>query len=188
VTTVAFLDASVLYPATIRSVLMYLAVSGVFRARWSAAVQDEWIAALLRERPDIDPQRLARTRLLMDTRIPDAVVSGYEGLVASLSLPDADDRHVLAAAIHGGANIIVTANIRHFPSDALSSHKIAAQVPDDFIRGLLEANPQSAVAAFAADRARLCNPAMTPADYIASLERAGLVQTATGLYAYVDAL
>jgi hypothetical protein len=188
VTTVAFLDASVLYPATIRSVLLYLAVSGVFRARWSTAVQDEWTAALLRDRPDIDPGRVARTRLLMDTHIPDALVSGHEGLIASLSLPDADDRHVLAAAIHGGAHIIVTANIRDFPPDALAPYKIAAQAPDDFIRGLLEADPQSAVAAFAADRVRLRNPAMSQLEYIASLERAGLAQTAAALRVYVDAL
>jgi hypothetical protein len=167
---------------------MYLAISGVFRARWSAAVQDEWIAALLRDRADIDPRRVARTRLLMDTRIPDSVVSGYEGLVASVSLPEADDRHVLAAAIHGGAKIIVTANIRHFPSNALAPHNIVAREPDEFIRGLLEAHPGAAVAGFAADRARLRHPAMTPAEYIASLERAGLTQTAAVLRICADAL
>lgn len=66
-TAVAFLDATVLYSATTRSALLYLALAGAFRARWSAAVQDEWIAALRRDRPDIDPQRVARTRSLMDT-------------------------------------------------------------------------------------------------------------------------
>jgi len=188
VTAVAFLDASVLHSATIRSVLMYLAVGGLFRARWSAAVQDEWIAALLRDRQDIDPQRLARTRLLMDTGIPDALVSGYEPLMASLLLPDANDRHVLAAAIHGGAGVIVTANVRDFPADALAPYNILAREPDRFIHGLLDSDPESAVAAFAADRARLANPAMSPAEYIASVGGAGLTATAAALQAFTDML
>jgi predicted nucleic acid-binding protein len=125
VTPVAFLDANVLYSATTRSVLMYLAIRGMFRARWSASVQDEWIAALSKDRPDLDPQRLARTRQLMDTRILDAVVSDYEHLIASISLPDADDRHVLAAAIHGGASVIVTANVKDFPTAALAPYRIS---------------------------------------------------------------
>jgi hypothetical protein len=87
VTAVAFLDANVLYSATTRSVLMYLAIGGVFRARWSAAIQDEWVAALQASRPDIDQARLARTRRLMDERILDAVVSGYEHLIATVTLP-----------------------------------------------------------------------------------------------------
>lgn len=187
-TAVAFLAPAFLYPATIRSVLLYLAISGLFRARWSAAVQDEWTAALLRDRPDIDPQRVARIRFLMDTHIPDAIVSGHEDLIASLSHPDADDRHVLSAAIHGGASTIVMANIRDFPASALAPYKIVAQEPDGFIVGLLEADMDAALGAFAADRARLRNPAMNPGAYIAAIERAGLTATAGTLRAFEDRL
>ena len=186
--TVAFLDASVLYPATIRSALMYLAVAGAYRAHWSASVQNEWIAALLRERPDIDPQRVARTRSLMDTRIPGALVSGYEGLIATLTLPDPDDVHVLAAAIHAGAQIIVTQNLKHFPAHALAPHELAACGPDEFVLGLTGENPAAVVAALAADRARLRNPAMTAAEYLASLEHAGLVRSAAALKAFEETL
>ena len=185
---VAFLDASVLYPATMRSVLMYLAVAGTYRARWSAGVQDEWIAALARDRPDIDPERLERTRLLMDTRIPDAVVTGYEGLISTLTLPDPNDRHVLAAAIQGGADVIVTQNLKHFPAQALAPYEMAACCPDEFVLGLASENPATVVAALAADRARLRNPPMTPAEYLASLEHAGLVQTAAVLKAFEESL
>ena len=89
----AFLDASVLYPATLRSVLMYLAAADVFRALWSDAVSKEWMAAL------------------MEAHVEHAVVSGYEERMPTLTLPDPEDRHLLAAAIHGGADIIVTANL-----------------------------------------------------------------------------
>ena len=96
----ALLDASVLYRATARSILLYLAVAGVFRARWSETIQDEWVRALLRNDPSINANRLARTRALMDAHIPDAAVAGHDSLIADLALPDANDRHVLAAAIY----------------------------------------------------------------------------------------
>ena len=69
----------------------------------------------------------------MDENINDALVSGYEHIVDQLTLPDADDRHVLAAAIHDGANIIVTVNLRDFPADTLATHGITALHPDTFI-------------------------------------------------------
>lgn len=186
--TVAFLDASVLYPAMTRSVLLYVALTGSYRARWSDAVQDEWMRALLRNRPDIDANRIARTRALMDARIFDAVVAGYDALIAPLSLPDPDDRHVLAAAIHGGASVIVTLNLKDFPASALAPHNITALHPDHFLRALLDADSQSVVTAFAADRASLLNPPMTVDQYLAALERNGLVSTAAALRLIVGGL
>jgi hypothetical protein len=124
----------------------------------------------------------------MDVRIIDAVVSGYEHLIATLTLPDPDDRHVLAAAIHGGANVIVTANLGDFPVETLARYNMVAREPDAFIRDLLLAGPDSAVAAFAADRGRLRNPAMSQAEYIEGLRRAGLTDTATILEAFADKL
>jgi hypothetical protein len=95
----AFYDASVLYPAELRNLLMHLALTGLFRAKWSNAVHEEWIAALLRNRPDLTRQKLERMRVLMDKHAADALVSGYETLIEGLHLPDPKDRHVLAAAI-----------------------------------------------------------------------------------------
>ena len=108
---VAFLDASVLYPAPLRDLLLELAVSGLYRAKWSARVHDEWTRALLRRRPDLTAARLERTRRLMDAHVRDVLVAGFEDLVPSLELPDPGDRHVLAAAIRAEADIIVTANL-----------------------------------------------------------------------------
>jgi hypothetical protein len=144
---VAFLDASVLYPARLRDLLMDLAMRDLFRARWSDRVQDEWIAALVRNRRDLTAAQLRRTRRLMEEHIDDALVSGYEPIVDQLMLPDANDCDVLAAAIHGGANIIVTANLRDFPIDALSPHHIEAVHPDNFVSRLLEAEPAEVTAA-----------------------------------------
>lgn len=98
-TFTAFYDANVLYPAELRNFLMHLALTGLFRARWSADVHEEWITALLQKRPDLTREKLARTRALMDLHAIDALVTGYEDLIPGLQLPDPNDRHVLAAAI-----------------------------------------------------------------------------------------
>ena len=86
-TPVAFLDANVLYPSTIRSVLMFLAAFGSFRAQWSEDIHREWTAALARDRPDLDAKRIARTRALMEAHLPNAMVTGYQRRIASLVLP-----------------------------------------------------------------------------------------------------
>lgn len=74
----AFLDANALYPADLRSFLMYLAVPGIFRARWSDDIHEEWISNLLEKRPDLSRTKLNRTRDLMNLNAPDALVTGYE--------------------------------------------------------------------------------------------------------------
>lgn len=125
----AFYDASVLYPAELRNLLMHLALTGLFRARWSAAVHQEWINALLRRRPDLSRKSLERTRTPMDLHATDALVTGYEDLIGSLHLPDPDDRHVLAAAIRCRADVIVTANLRDFPAEALGRYGIRRNTP-----------------------------------------------------------
>jgi hypothetical protein len=84
----AVYDACVLYPAPLRDFLMWLGLSGRFRARWSAQIHGEWKRNVLKNRPDISPEQLDRTSSLMDQAIPDALVTGYESLVAGLTLPD----------------------------------------------------------------------------------------------------
>lgn len=98
---------------------MHLALIGLFRAKWSADVHEEWIPNLLKKRPDLTRGQLERTRMLMDKHAVDALVT--EDLIPGLQLPDPDDRHVLAAAIRGHANVIVTVNLRDFLSDIIGS-------------------------------------------------------------------
>ncbi len=187
----AFLDASVLYPALLRDLLIRLALHGVFRARWSAAVQDEWVSALVRNRPDIPQARIERTRRLMDTRINDAIVEGYEHRIDALTLPDANDRHVLAAAIHAEARAIVTVNLRDFPDAVRAGFNIEAVHPDVFLLGLLEsdqAQVMTVLRLLRLLRASLKNPTYTAANLLAGMKRQGLTATADALGAVVDAL
>ncbi len=184
---IALLDASVLYPAALRNLLMRLAGAYLFQAKWTARIQDEWTAALARDHPEFVKQ-IARTRVLMESHIPDAEVTGYELLIDTLTLPDPDDRHVLAAAIHGGAAIIVTANLRHFPAETLAPHGLIAQHPDSFVFDLLTCDPGAVLAAMHQHRLSLVNPPKTAEDYLATLERHHMTATVAALRAVIDRL
>jgi len=92
-------DACLFYPAPLRDLMVRLAQTRRFRARWTERIHREWTEALLRARPELDRQRLERTVCLIDQAVPDCLVASYEHLIDELDLPDPDDRHVLAAAI-----------------------------------------------------------------------------------------
>ena len=160
---------------------MHLALTGLFRAKWSAAVHEEWIRALLRRRPDLSRQKIERTRKLMDLHATDALVTGYEGLIEGLRLPDPDDRHVLAAAIHAHANIIVTAKLRHFPAKTLGQFGIEPQLPDKFVLQLLAQAPGLVAQAARDHRDSLKNPPKTIEQYLDALRAQGLTHAATVL-------
>ena len=181
----AFYDANVLYPAELRNILMHLALVGLFRAKWSAAVHEEWISSLLEKRPDLDRAKLERTRALMDKHAEDALVTGYEDLIPGLHLPDAGDRHVLAAAIRGRADVIVTMNLRDFPAEAIAPFGIVAQHPDEFILHLLDLAPSAVVAAAETHRQSLRNPPKTVVEYMGTLERQGLTRAVSILGEYM---
>ena len=178
---VAFLDASVLYPALLRDILMRLALHGLFQARWSQRVQDEWAAALLRNRPDLKRDQIDRTHRLMSEHMPDAAVSGFEHRIDDLVLPDVGDRHVLAAAIHCGAQTIVTVNLRDFPDSALARFGLTARHPDVFIRELVQRDKAGVVDALRRLRAALRHPPMSSAVLRSAMKRQGLATTADAI-------
>ena len=154
----ALLDANILYPAGLRDLLLRLADRYLYAPLWSADIHAEWMRSLLIDRPDLAANVLERTRAVMDGHFPDAVVTGYEALSLGLDLPDPGDRHVLAAAIRGRADVIVTRNLRDFPADRLAPHALAAQHPDAFVADLFEADPEAVLAAVLGHRTALRNP------------------------------
>ncbi|MFF7109508.1 PIN domain-containing protein [Pseudomonas sichuanensis] len=165
----ALYDANVLYPAPLRDLLMNLALTGAYRARWSARIHDEWKRNLLINRPDLERTQLDRTSGLMDEAVPDALVSDYEPLVGGLDLPDEDDRHVLAAAIKCNASVIVTFNLKAFPDTALGSFDIEALHPDDFIADLWDLDKAAVLEAAQRQRQSLKNPALSVQAYLDKL-------------------
>lgn len=119
-------DENILYPAPLRDLFIRLAQAGVVRARWTEAIHDEWIRHVLKNNAELTIKKLSRTRNLMNDAVRDCLVIGHEQLIASLVLPDPDDRHVLAAAIRAEAEVIVTCNLKDFPAEILAQFEIEA--------------------------------------------------------------
>jgi predicted nucleic acid-binding protein len=184
----ALLDACVIYPAPLRDLLMHLAVKDVYRPRWTDAIHDEWIRSVLKRRPDLHRAQLERTRDLMNRNARDALVTGYEGLIEGLSLPDPDDRHVLAAAIHAGAEVIVTFNLADFPADAITVHGIEGRHPDDFCCGLLNTSLSAFLEAVRLQRISLKNPPRDVPEFLGTLQAIGLPGTAQRLRLFADSI
>lgn len=179
-------DACVLYPAPMRDFLMHLATTGLFSARWTNQIHDEWIRNLQRKRPDLDVKSLKRTRELMDEAVEDCLVTGYESLIEGLTLPDPDDRHVLAAAIRSGAQLIVTSNIKDFPPDALAPFGIEAVDPDVFVEPQMDLHEGTVIRVARVHRGTLKNPPKEVHEYLETLAAQGLVVTADRLREFAD--
>ncbi len=188
-------DACVLFPAPLRDLLMELGVlshrNKLFRPKWTDKIHEEWISNLLEERTDIKPEALAVTRKLMDGAFEgyEPLVTGYEHRIESLSLPDANDRHVLAAAIECTASIIVTANLKDFPDSQLKQSSVVAKHPDDFICEFLsdheELGERVLEEAVRNIKKRLKSPTMTWTEIFVSYERNELKRTVEYLREFI---
>lgn len=183
---VAIFDANVIYPAPLRDLLMGFAVAGLFRARWTDEIHREWIGNLLANEPHRERVKLERTRELMNKAVLDCLITGYEEIIETLTLPDSDDRHVLAAAICGRADVIVTFNLKDFPKPVLDTFEIEAIHPDDFICHLLDFEPSQVCDALKAQRERLKNPPKSAEEFLAMIEKQNLPQTSERLKTMLD--
>ena len=176
----AIFDANILYSVAITDIVMETALAGIFRARWSGDIHDEWIRNLKKNRTDLDSAKIDRRRAVMDKAIPDALITDYKPLIDGLDLPDPKDRHVLAAAISGSADVIVTRNTKDFPEDKVSPFGIEVQHPDTFLihqRGL---NEHLFLQCLRTCRRRLKRK-NSPEEYLAGLAAAELVVLAAEL-------
>lgn len=181
----ALYDADVLHPPGLRDLLVRLGQTGLFRARWSEQILDEMVASILRRRPDLDPERLARTRQLMCEAVADCLVTGYEPLINGLTLPDPDDRHVLAAAIRCSAQVIVTSNFDDFPAAALERFNIEAQSPDQFVLDVVNLAPARVAAVIQQQSAALRNPPRTVDELLEDLS-SSLPRAVAALQSHFD--
>lgn len=159
-----------------------------FRAKWTADIHEEWINALMRTTPDRDRIRLQRTRDLMNSHARDCLVTNYHHLIESLDLPDPDDRHVLAAAIVGRCDVIVTQNIKDFPLSTLSRHSIDVQHPDEFLCDQIELDSGLFCQAMQTVRNRLKSPPYTARQHLEILSRCGLVGMVSELESFVSVI
>jgi hypothetical protein len=175
----ALLDACVLHSIAICDALMSVAATGVYAAKWTRRIDAEWTRSL-----EIQRKRPTGTfdfrRDQMRAACPDweVVPEAWEPLESCITLPDPKDRHVLAAAIAGHADCIVTTNLKDFPAEILGPLAIEALHPDAFLVAQLDLDTLRVLPAFKAMRARLKEPAYTPVAFADAMERNGLIETA----------
>jgi len=174
-------DACVLYPAPLRDLLMHLSLTDLYRAKWTEQIHEEWIRNVLAVRPDLTHEQLERTRQLMDSSARDCLVTGYDFLIATLTLPDPNDRHVLAAAIRSQSSVILTFNLKDFPKTELEKYDVEAQHPDEFISDLIDLNAARVLAAIARHRQSLKNLPKTSKEYLDTLLQQGMPETVSQL-------
>jgi predicted nucleic acid-binding protein len=162
------LDASILYSAALRDLVLSLAANGLYRPAWSGLIHDEWMRNVIANHGAAAAIQAyaTRTRQRMDTFFPDALVDGFQALIAGLALPDPKDHHVLAAAIHVGAAVIVTYNLRDFPASKLAKFGIEPWHPDELVEFLLNSEIDAALDAIREHRGRLQRPPKTQREYI----------------------
>ena len=144
-------------------------------------ILDEVFVSILAHRPELSIEALARTRRLMCAAVPDCVVTGWEEAVPTLRLPDPADRHVLAAAIHADAQVIVTRNLKDFPVRALAPFGIEAQHPDLFVLGLIRQNPIAVFEILRQQQQDLRRNPKTIPQLLGIMERQGLARSVAEL-------
>ncbi|MCL2467709.1 MAG: PIN domain-containing protein [Micrococcales bacterium] len=165
-----FLDTCTIFGAALNDLLLTLAERNTYRPLWSADVLTELRRNLVKY--GIDEEAVDHRIAAMGDAFPDAEVTGYADLVAQMTCHD-KDRHVLAAAVRGGAAIIVTFNLADFPDSALAPYKIAVVHPDDFLLDQLDLFPAVVADAVGDIAAAYERPPMTPQEYLTLVTRCG---------------
>jgi PIN domain len=177
-------DGNVLYPNTLRDLLIRMAqLPHLVQAKWTDRILDETLDALRKNLPDISDEKAGRLRELMNAAVRDCLVSDYESLISTLDLPDPDDRHVLAAAIKAGAQVIVTLNLKHFPAGKLARWNVKAKSPDVFVLDQISIDRQAVWACVQQIADSRTRRPVTADDVLNELTRDGLVRAVTSLRA-----
>src|SRR5690554_3340230 len=175
------LDACVLYPAPVRDLLLTLAGLGLYQPLWSEEIQKEWKRNLLANRPDLSEDQLTWTIGRINTSFRGANVAGYEQYISAITLPDVDDRHVVAAAVKGKADVIVTFNLKDFPMTEIEPLGIEVVHPDRFVLNVVDLDEQTAIQGFKNMVNRLKNPPLTDEGVLNALENGGIIKGALKL-------
>lgn len=184
----AVIDACVLYSSMLRNLFMHLSVTELCRLKWTAEIHTEWMRNVHKNHKDIPFENLERIRDLMDAHAGDALVTGYQHYIPSITLPSRSDAHVLAAAIHSKSSVIVTFNLKDFPLEETEKFGIEAQHPDEFIRHLLDLSAPMVIDALREMRSNLNNPPYSPTEFMSRLRALGLVESVRFLEPYCNGI
>ena len=177
------LDTNVIYPIDIRDLLFWFAFYDLYTPKWSNHIFDEW--ATVMKRKGVSPKEIGKRTTNANLAFPDALVRNYEPLIEGLSLPDTKDCHVLAAAIKANANIIVTNNLKDFPTDYLATFGLSVKNADDFITDTIDLNQELAVEAFIKLVQNKRNPDLDQYEVLDRYRKIGLVDSANYLHSLI---
>ena len=174
---VVILDANVLYPFRTRDVLFSFAQAGLFRARFTDEILDEWTRNLIKNKPQLEDSVRQQETAIRDV-FGECLVTGYVPLIPGLNLPDENDRHVLAAAIKCSAQIIVTENHKDFPAETLEEYGVEKLGADDFLANTYDLFPKSGARVLKQVRQRYDNPPFTRSEFLMDLIKSGMPKPA----------
>lgn len=166
----ALLDANVLWSAALRDTLLLAAEEDLFRPVWSRQILEEMSRSIKARRPDLDPARIDRTVDQILTHFPECLAQGYQHLIPEMR-NDEGDRHVLAAAVRSGSEVIVTWNKAHFPPEACGPYYIEVQDPDEFLCDLWSVHPDAVAHVLRLQAKHLVNPPQTVRQVVETLGR-----------------
>lgn len=180
---ICVLDANILVPIVYRDILLWFAHYDLFTPKWSKNILSEWERVM--KKMQVPEVEIIKRLSWPNQAFPDALVTNYEELIESLTLPDPKDRHVLAAAIKTNANVIVTNNLKDFPEDYLNNFGLSAKNVDDFLTDIIDLNSKKAISAFREMVLHLNNPPMDELDVLDSMRNRGLKATADYLHSQI---
>jgi len=177
----ALLDANVLVPVSLTDTILRAAEQGLYLPRWSDKVLEETVRAVGRARPDLPPSRIRARVQAMNARFPEARVTGYDSLIPLIETPDLNDRHIVAAAKFGHADLIVTHNLKDFPLATLEPWGLEVVDPDSFLQDMLDLFPATILAIIREQAEDMKRPRQQIEDVLMSLERAGVPEFVSDL-------
>jgi polyhydroxyalkanoate synthesis regulator phasin len=163
---VVMVDANVLFPLTLRDTVLRAAAEGFYQLRWSAEILDEMERNLVSS-GTMSADKASRLRAMMENYFPEALVTGYESLVASMQ-NHVKDRHVVASAVKAGAQVITTSNLRDFTP---LPEGLEAQSPDEFLGNLFDLDPHGFTEMLREQAADLVKPPVTFEELLERLAR-----------------
>jgi predicted nucleic acid-binding protein len=181
---IAVLDACVLYSAMLRDLWMRLVIEEAIDARWTHLIHEEWTRNALKNGLGSKAQ-WENVVKLMNNYARHALVMGFEPLIKNLNLPDPDDRHILATAIHCSADTIITLNLKDFPRSVLEPLGIRAIHPDDFLLEVMGLHLKAVLLALHKQRAQLKNPAMTAQEFLELFSKNNLPRSSAYLRQFI---
>jgi hypothetical protein len=185
---VAVFDACILYPFHLRNIVVQAATDRLVEARWTDEIHEEWVTNLAANTSAVSIERLRATQRLMNDLLPAATVSGYDGHISAVSLPDPNDRHVVAAGVAANASLILTWNLRDFPPRELKKFGLRRETPDTFLAGLYDRIPELTVDSLARARSNLSRSRLSASDFVDILKGQNLEQLAKRLRGHLTDL